>query len=1051
VNDISAARLKKLFKKIDRLETLFAYDIGHNIERAKAQGPGLADISQASEQIDTEIELQYLLGQADNTVRKIAVLSFLKSHPSPNALGYLQSCLTDTSEWVRRYAASALVKLGGEPAKEVLQIAYSQSFDRTMKRELTEALGHFRFLIIPDHLKTQLKDPETRLDALTILNRYQIDNVTEFLLEALADKDTSISGEAYRGLLEKKDPSAIPILIEMLERPGPAARRNAAKLLGHYKSTEAIEALSSNLLTSKSSTQKKNVCLALARIGQPAQVAVDALSEIVRRDDESPEICCAACTALSKLGDRNAIAPLAKLIENYDARSIQDFVYKRNISAAESIKRLATVQDASIVIDLLKYGEDVQEVLAPWLAKHKVVEALAPLKAGVAGLTHSTARKVIEKAIYQLSNEADKRSVKGTGLSSKKRAKRTADFTTKDPEVLALALTDADLGDLQRHHSALVSMLWHENKKVRKAAAALFQKHDADTAIECLRKRLPGAHNPGVEADVQAAYAMESLGTMGDETHCSLLDPLLLHEQAFIRQAAAKSLEALGFPSKSIEAGKLRFRVLRHLKAGSVKSILSLGDSAIRPLCELVAPGCEFSALELKTAAVCWRKLGHQPRDGWEGTLIHFFHDENESIELLGKEALPALLMLYGKTYSEDQQKIANLMLSIDSPDYPYTIQAIITKHGKPNDDLIHYVVGRMGDRLDSVIPYLVHEKEMYRGKAASLLGATGDSRYVQPLLEALAREQENQYGYHSGADLICNALGLIGDQRAIPGLATFLTSGHRRADSAAAALAGIGGKEAVFAIRAGLYTQAIQSAAAHALAMLEYQPDNDCERIIIAAQTGNTAVLSHYAKTDPVLVAGTISSLPQNDYRSFEVVADAVHPALATILVNGLTDSIDSRTQRACREGLLAMDPLSATLALNKRLSGRPDPSNNFVASMLMAELGTEHANTYFVELLNFVAADGRTKIDSQRLKIALDYVGKAKVKKAVPTIISLLQINGYIYPPVRRSMINALWSLRAVEAIPALESLEPIEREESLNKLVTETLAKLRKIVLE
>ncbi len=79
------------------------------------------------------------------------------------------------------------------------------------------------------------------------------------------------------------------------------------------------------------------------------------------------------------------------------------------------------------------------------------------------------------------------------------------------------------------------------------------------------------------------------------------------------------------------------------------------------------------------------------------------------------------------------------------------------------------------------------------------------------------------------------------------------------------------------------------------------------------------------------------------------------------------------------------------------------------------------------------------------------LEFVGKAKVKKAVPPIITLLQSKSYFYPPVRRSMIKALWSLRAVEAIPALESLEPFEREESLNKLVAETLTRLRKTTLE
>jgi HEAT repeat protein len=1049
LNDLSVAYLKKLLKKIDRLESLFATDIGYDIASAKALGPGLAKIRQASKQIDVEIELKCLFDQAGNTVRKLVILSFLESHPSPIALGYLRSCLAASSQWVKRFAVAALVKLGDEPAKEVLQTAYTRNHDSMMKGVLTEALGHFSFSSIPDHLKAQLKDPETRLDALTILNRYQIGNVTEFLLEALADKDAGISGEAYRGLMEKKDPSAIPVLIAMLERPGPAARRNAAKLLGHYKSTEAIQALSNNLLTSKSITQRKNVCLALSRIGQPAAVAVDALSEIVGRNDEKPEICCAACAALAKLGDRRAIVPLARLIENYYTRSIQDYVYKRNVSAAEAIKRLATVQDAEIVIDLLKHGEDVQEVLAPWLVKHKIVEALAPLKAGVTGVTRSSARKVIEKAIYQLSSEAEKRLGKGAGFPSKKRPKRTEDFTTKDPEALALALKGADLGDLQRHNSVLIPMLWHENRKVRKAAAALFRKHDSVTAIDCLRKRLPGADNPGVEADVQAAHAMESLGAMRDESLCPLLNPLLLHEQAFIRETAARSLKTLGTSQEDIKAGKLLYRVLRYLKGGSVKAILSLGESAVRPLCELVAPERDCSGLELKTAAFCWRELGHQPRDGWEGTLVNFFHDEFEAIEVLGKEALPALLILYGKTYAEEQEKIANLLLSLDGPDYPYTIQAIITKHGKPNENLIPHVAGSMGGRLGSVIPYLGHEEELYRGKAASLLGATGDSRYVQPLLEALTREQGNPYGYHSSADLMCDALGAIGDQRAIPGLAAFLTSGHRRADSAAAALARIGGKGAIFAIRAGLQSQDTQSAAAHALALLEYQPDNDSERIIIAAQTGNTAVLSQYAKTDPVLVANTISSLPKNDYRSFEVVADARHPALATILVNGLTDSINSRIQHACREGLLAMDPLSATSALKTHLSGKPDPSNNAVLSKLMAELGTEHASTYFVELLNLVAAPGSKEIDSQLLKAALDYVGKAKVAKAVTPMISLVQSKSYNYPPVRRSMIKALWSLRAVEAIPALESLEPIEREESLNKLAAETLSRLRKIL--
>jgi HEAT repeat protein len=121
--------------------------------------------------------------------------------------------------------------------------------------------------------------------------------------------------------------------------------------------------------------------------------------------------------------------------------------------------------------------------------------------------------------------------------------------------------------------------------------------------------------------------------------------------------------------------------------------------------------------------------------------------------------------------------------------------------------------------------------------------------------------------------------------------------------------------------------------------------------------------------------------------------------------------------------------------------------PRFNYHAVALLEKLKSRASVPFFLQVLE-AGVDGKKSdevVSPQILRSAVEVLSKLRVDDATELMIEFLP--HFDDPPLRRSLVNALWRLRAVEAIPVLESLKPIPRQERLNKLVTDTIDKLKK----
>lgn len=237
-----------------------------------------------------------------------AAASALVDLDDKRAVEPLLAALTDETPSVRELAARTLGRLGEKRAVEPL-IAALRDKDSAVGAAAATALGRLSDKRALDPLVAALRHEESTVrgaaaDALAVLGDRR---AGEPLFAALKDADPKVRTSALMALGILGDRRAIEPLVAMLQDEKEGGR--AALLLACFGDTRALEPLL---------WQTENNCMAAMAVGGALTLIepppVEALITLLKQDNFN--IRTMAASALSRVGDQRAVAPLIEVTED---------------------------------------------------------------------------------------------------------------------------------------------------------------------------------------------------------------------------------------------------------------------------------------------------------------------------------------------------------------------------------------------------------------------------------------------------------------------------------------------------------------------------------------------------------------------------------------------------------------------------------------------------------------------------------------------------------------------------------------------------------------
>lgn len=218
--------------------------------------------------------------------------------------------------YIRLYAAFALGKIGDPCAVEPLIVALRDS-DNGVRQSAINALGEIGDQRAVEPLISALHDPDENVRKATIESLEEIGdtNAVEPLIAVLSDQHNSVRFHAAKALGKIGNSQAISPLVEtLLHDQDKEVRSEAAMALGEIGDRRAVMPLveiMQALIRDKLNSSKTNT------LPKNSDKQVDKLPFRIARDPDH-NICISSISALGKIGDRRAMAPLIEILQNPD-------------------------------------------------------------------------------------------------------------------------------------------------------------------------------------------------------------------------------------------------------------------------------------------------------------------------------------------------------------------------------------------------------------------------------------------------------------------------------------------------------------------------------------------------------------------------------------------------------------------------------------------------------------------------------------------------------------------------------------------------------------
>lgn len=287
--------------------------------------------------------------------------------------------LGDPNKAVRQAALNGLAAQGGdENIGDICKLL--SDGDLTVQSAAIETLCKIRSPHTIKHLITVLQDESeyVRRAAVEVLNEVGDQNAVKDLLNALRDVDWWVKVRAADALGAIGGPKVFDAVIALIKDKDEFLRRTAVEILNTSKDPRAVDRLIEALRDEDWWVRERAVD-ALAAIGDAR-----AVPHLVAMLEENPEAGQVVIRALATLGDKTAVAPLLKQLDNTN-----NSLRKEALKALESLtddSNAKTVQEATT--QLINTGnQDVGSVANETM--QSLVMRFGDLTGGSAGQTGS--------------------------------------------------------------------------------------------------------------------------------------------------------------------------------------------------------------------------------------------------------------------------------------------------------------------------------------------------------------------------------------------------------------------------------------------------------------------------------------------------------------------------------------------------------------------------------------------------------------------------------------------------------------------------------------
>ena len=942
----------------------------------------------------------------------------------------LKQGLSDEHWYVRGQAAVALGRLGDKSASALLlPLLQDQSwFVRTAALEALDRLGQPADEVALRELATS---PDAFVRARALASAPGTSSSADSLIKALDDPSELVRRSAATRLGALKVANAVDALLVLLKDEDPAVRKAGAVALGRIGDKRAISAVLASI--PEGAPGDWEYAAALYRLGN--RDYLDRITAALRSeyaDDRQ-----GAMKTLLEVGDARALPALLSL-SGSDGSPIKSDALSIRLALADGLGAFEGEEARTALINMLDDSEPA--VRAATVTSLRKVSSTDPgsdssqrLLIALVGRFKKENSPIVIDAIREalaLFDRArvidlllDARTADGKLSPNALRALSSAGVTT---ESQASQLRTGDVGDRVRAAERLARL--GDSEAVEPLIEALINAKEAQVRVKAAEALGSLRDRRAVDPLVTASRAPESqvrvaavaaLGLIADHTGAEALFVAARDNEALVRQAAVHSLSALGISIEKVspDLSSSNWQV----RAAGVTTLARLGDPNAVPL--IVAALKDRDARVRSEAA---RTLGLFGTTSATEALIGALHDQSADVRIEATFSLgmmkdsralapltslltdrdPRVSLAAAESLArlKDPRATRVLIDSLSSEDWRVRSRATQVLSRVAAEGSLDQAVGPLAAALvdkDPVVRYYAAEaltgigakavpalleglrarRESDRDRAARVLWRIG-APAVDPLLIVLQDKGSTPETRAASA----RTLGMIGDRRAIKGLAVVLKDERYFVRQQAAIALGQMGDAAVSLLleMANSSTPTTREAAIEALGATN--SSRAVERVIEALSDSNTNV-----RSAAVRALGDSSS-------------EGAVPHLLALLRD---ESGDLRAQAGV--SLARLGPIALPGLISALRDGKP-----YVRQLAASALGDIGSREAVAPLIDLVSSD-----QSGARPEAIEALGKIGDPAAIAPILSVLRTASVA---ARKKAIVALARFRDPRVIDAL-----------------------------
>jgi HEAT repeat protein len=246
----------------------------------------------------------------------IAAAHALAQIGDPRAFDALLALVGDPSAAVRQAVIGALNSLGS-PQMPGRVLPLLNDTDANVRESAVKIAGYFGYPECADLLLERCRDEDERVRRAAVehLPYLEDERVTAALVRALRHETPKVRAAAAGALAQAEGPEVSKYLLEALGDEDSWVRYFAARSLGRQQVAEGTDALARLAQADKSNHVRIAAVEALGRIG--GESAARFVAPLVKSDE--PDLVRAAITALGRITQPDALAPLFEALRSPDA------------------------------------------------------------------------------------------------------------------------------------------------------------------------------------------------------------------------------------------------------------------------------------------------------------------------------------------------------------------------------------------------------------------------------------------------------------------------------------------------------------------------------------------------------------------------------------------------------------------------------------------------------------------------------------------------------------------------------------------------------------